>query len=1193
MDFSTFMEGQKKTITTLDTTLFVAAGAGSGKTFTLTQRVAWALMPGSGKEGKPYLDSLDQLLVITFTRAAAEEIKERVRATLKKEGLTQAALEVDGAWISTIHGMCGRMLRAHAFALGIDPEFKMLDSVDQAQLMNTAIEEVLKLIEGDLQYAPLFKVHRARAKTMRNDESKQSVAGMIFDLMQTVTNSPVGFDAVTFPGTPYGAASSITELTNRYEELLSAAYEAKKPEELTNPLKDAIQKLNEFACMAPGLQTASAMLDVVATLHRPNGNVWRGKVLGPLCKEVQYAYDAALFEATLAHEQELSPLLMSLARRVWEQYQLLKQKQSALDNDDLLTMAADALQQHPEIAAQYANRFKLVMVDEFQDTSEQQVRMIKLLAGPDACHLTTVGDAQQSIYRFRGADVDVFLRRGDELDESHKPQLSENFRSHDDILRFVATVCGAPNMLPRFMDLIAKRKEEDGYPAADVPRIYTEVTKRVHGVSKQYGVVAAAEQVADRIAYFVNKKQVKPGDIALLMGKLTNAHLYVEALRARGIDSVVTGGSGFSSAPEVLTVANLVSALANPYSSDRLFELLTSDMFALDADDMVLLGTAIDEETQGAYKQPIEYGLWAEELPFEQKPSARLQVARKVLNQAWAELPSKPLFEVVRHALHASGWLARLEHTSAANDAVAANILACVRYLKQLCDTYCLGASQISTRFDAWLAQSKIAPATLVGSELNAVSVMTIHASKGLEFPLVAVVDALDDAPFKPSSSGLLATYQDDKIMCGLRPSGVSPAQNYELPERLSASCSAADVRMLLEERNAVGEAAEKIRLLYVALTRAKETVILHVPLQLSSKSITPALAAQVGEILFGDVRELAAGAHDVTCDAGARGIARVVCLSAHTDEEGNKLIAADDPSDCGVAQKLLQLSSGEEGMDAQSVAPQAFQLYVPAAAKQPQQSGIQLREGVYSYSAIAAQLNKNTELQAGLPQDTHAYVNFGLATAVDVSQGVSVLDEFTNRSAGDGSNSALLFVHDDNPDDTQPKATNLGSAFHELAQIMVQTRSSVSPEQIERLALSWECSRTQIQRLQLALQRWEHSDIRAEALTYAQVQPEVPFFCERMSDFGRYIEGALDLLCINPGEKHALVVDYKTGDAHKTPEQLYDSHAMQAQIYADVLLRQGFESVECAFVCVERDDGAGQPVVVRYTFSEAAGSKK
>ena len=106
-----YTPGQEKTIKTLDKPLFVAAGAGSGKTFTLTQRIVWALKEGSGADGKSYLNSLDQALIITFTNAAATEIKERVREALEKEGLHSAALQVDDAWISTIHGMCSRILK--------------------------------------------------------------------------------------------------------------------------------------------------------------------------------------------------------------------------------------------------------------------------------------------------------------------------------------------------------------------------------------------------------------------------------------------------------------------------------------------------------------------------------------------------------------------------------------------------------------------------------------------------------------------------------------------------------------------------------------------------------------------------------------------------------------------------------------------------------------------------------------------------------------------------------------------------------------------------------------------------------------------------------------------------------------------------------------------------------------------------
>ena len=117
MDLSTLMPQQLQIVKTLDRPLFVSAGAGSGKTFTLTRRIVYALSPESG----PFVEHLDQVLAITFTKDAAAEIRDRVRRALIEEGMDEEALTVDDAWISTIHGMCSRILRAHALELGIDP----------------------------------------------------------------------------------------------------------------------------------------------------------------------------------------------------------------------------------------------------------------------------------------------------------------------------------------------------------------------------------------------------------------------------------------------------------------------------------------------------------------------------------------------------------------------------------------------------------------------------------------------------------------------------------------------------------------------------------------------------------------------------------------------------------------------------------------------------------------------------------------------------------------------------------------------------------------------------------------------------------------------------------------------------------------------------------------------------------------
>ena len=154
---------QRRVVTTLDRPVFVAAGAGSGKTFTLTRRIVWALCPGSGEGGRPYLDSLDQALVITFTEKAAGEIKERVRGALRAAGLADEALKVDSAWVSTIHHMCARILRAHALDLGLDPAFGMVGDQQAQALRGRAIEAALVELKDEPALASLFEAYPASA----------------------------------------------------------------------------------------------------------------------------------------------------------------------------------------------------------------------------------------------------------------------------------------------------------------------------------------------------------------------------------------------------------------------------------------------------------------------------------------------------------------------------------------------------------------------------------------------------------------------------------------------------------------------------------------------------------------------------------------------------------------------------------------------------------------------------------------------------------------------------------------------------------------------------------------------------------------------------------------------------------------------------------------------------------------------
>ena len=135
-------QGQQRCVDTLDRPLVVAAGAGSGKTFTLTKRIVSALQTG-------YLDDIDQVCAITYTKKAAGELKSRIKAELRACGLVGQALKVDEAWVSTIHGMCARILRAHALELGIDPAFEVAEGALVDELMDQAVDEVLAQAQAD------------------------------------------------------------------------------------------------------------------------------------------------------------------------------------------------------------------------------------------------------------------------------------------------------------------------------------------------------------------------------------------------------------------------------------------------------------------------------------------------------------------------------------------------------------------------------------------------------------------------------------------------------------------------------------------------------------------------------------------------------------------------------------------------------------------------------------------------------------------------------------------------------------------------------------------------------------------------------------------------------------------------------------------------------------------------------------
>lgn len=1150
-------EDQKRIVETLDKPLFVAAGAGSGKSSTLAERVAWALDPASGPDGTPFITSLDQVLVITFTHLAADEIKEKIRERLREGGMDHHALAVDSAWISTIHGMCSRILKRHAFDLGIDPSFTVLETHDAYQLVEKAIDETLREVREKGLFRELFDMYQARSQ--RGGDAKGTVFGMVYDLRNAAGSALEGFDSLRFPGVTPDVDAALRTLRDNSERALvfgrsEKAFGSKTGVEEEARLERDLGVIENYLQLPPG-QRGEALSETMSSLTKPNGRAYGKKTMKEIGGDLRRSYSDAVLAAAFQPMGALSKDLVQLAKMVDDRYRLFKEERGVLDNDDLLSRTFDAFRTHPEIAGLYGSKFHLVMVDEFQDTNAQQVQMIEMLSGTNACHLTTVGDAQQSIYRFRAADVQVFRDREATSDPSSRVRLAMNFRSHADILSFVER-CLAGGVLPDFMRLDPCPTRTDGLRARDLPRIDIEM---VSTTTKDTAPSATCSQalaalIADRINERIDHGE-RPEDVALLLGRMTNLDKYLDALRKRGIDCVVSGGSTFTRAVEVRLILSLLRMLANPKDTQSgLFPVLVSDLFSLEADDLCLLATKVQEKNGAFARRGIDLGLLGLELPGDVHASPRLRQAHEVLVRALERSRSWKTVDVLRAVLDESGWLARNTQEGAAGLARVANALAAIRHVGELVDKAGLGLSRAAFEFAQWLDLTKAGPATLTGGEGGAVRIMTVHASKGLEFPVVAIADCWGSQN-RLTISGVTCENRQGVVDAALVPQGIGADDLGPEPEDVSESSSLIDWARNLTYTAQEGDQQERARLLYVAITRARETAILGMNVKTKvSQEVSPELAADVVGTLFGGQLPPTG---ETSLNYGGSAPARVRHIALSADKaEGSVIVEPETLAPIVIAEEEAE----EERF---------LELYDTKPDDSPSLLGsaqyTSLRDKVFSYSSAHALIAEAFLSQAGDAEED--------ASAVEVAPVMQLTDE-------EDLDEPVGFEDSD-------KATDLGSAFHELAQTMVETRSDHDPARLDALSAYWHLSEKAKARLRAAIALWERSEIRSEALSHGVLRPEAPFFIKVDSAYGEYVEGAIDLLCTDPGSDHALVIDYKTGDAGLSMDEVYARHEMQANFYAYVMRSQGCRSVECAFVCVERDRGDGQPVVVRYTFDD------
>src|SRR4051794_35109866 len=509
--------------------------------------------------------SPDAVLAFTFTEKAAAELRQRTRAELARRaerGSERAAAVlagIGGAWITTIHGFCNRVLAAHPVAAGVDPGSGVLDPREAARAAREAFDDALVefLADGDA----------AREETVAAYDV-EGLRGMIAGLHDELRSRGIPRPQLPDPpaADPEAAVGRVIDAAREcLEELKEGDAKRERPEQ-------ALARLG-----TPGPAPSPDELRALATTSKAKTLV-----------AYKEAVDAAVARTAEAGEggvvyRHLAELLRLFSTR----FEAAKERRAGIDFEDLQILAARLLER-AEVGEHYRSRFRQILVDEFQDTNRLQLRLIEALRGPKT-ELVVVGDELQSIYGFRHADLDVFRRRREEIDrrsDAELMRLSGNFRSRPEVVGavnlFGEALLGAaynplrmgtppPEEPPRGagapVELLLTAR--DGWDADEV-----ELEPAIDGATP-LNCLAEARSVAERLRSLADEG-VARGEMVVLLRAFTHLDAYEDALERAGLRPYVVGGRGYWSQQQVADVCALLAVIANPLDDHALFGALAS-----------------------------------------------------------------------------------------------------------------------------------------------------------------------------------------------------------------------------------------------------------------------------------------------------------------------------------------------------------------------------------------------------------------------------------------------------------------------------------------------------------------------------------------------------------------------------------------------------------------------------------------
>lgn len=856
---------QRAAIDTRGQTLLVSAAAGAGKTASLTERIIRRLTdPESPAE-------ISRMLVVTFTRAAASELRERISAALSEalalnptsKHLSRQLIALSEARISTIDSFFADVVRSNFSALGLPPKFRMADSAELSVLKFSVMNEIIEaLYKKGSEYGHFFD----HFSSVRSD---RELASVFLSLYEDLTRHPDGIEFLRknadalrngaekdYFSTPFGEASAKST-----EELLLAMI-AVYSSALESCEKDDAMKEAYAKCFSDELSFCRVLLETIRTRRygeareliqeyesdripaikrgcaTPESDFYKtlradfNKKLKKL-KETRFLLFETDISRAMTESAEVSLMLSELLHLYDERIREEKLRRSICDFDDIRRYTYQLLVSKDgsptPLAVSYSERFDEIYIDEYQDVDSVQDLIFSAIAKPNNRFM--VGDIKQSIYGFRGANPSVFASYRASFPTHGTPDaegsdtaaiyMSNNFRCDPPVIDFVNLVCG--NLFSTCTGGLAYRKEDDLIASKTLPEGVTPSPVEVIVLSneehkaKKKEIDESTLPESPEAVYIVNRirdllengrkadgTRLLPSDIAVLArSKGTLVSISEELTRAR-IPACIAAEEEFFENPEVLLFLSLLNAIDNPRRDVYLAGALHSPLYGFTLDDLTALRIEADESLS-LYDALIAYSEKHEEDAITKKCA----LFREELDNYRALAASLPVDRLIRHIfgnprLAVGGGLSAILPSRR-------HLLRLYEYARKFESGAFRGLYQFVSYIEQLIRQDTKMD-TPSEDHGNSVKLMTIHKSKGLEFPIVFLADTGKKFNLRDASDSLLL---EEELGVAMKLSDESGFGRINTP-----------MRDAIAARITEKAVEEEMRVLYVALTRARERLI-------------------------------------------------------------------------------------------------------------------------------------------------------------------------------------------------------------------------------------------------------------------------------------------------------------------------------------------------------------------------------